>query len=447
MRYKPYPYQERAMQWILDHPAAGLFLSMGLGKTVITLSAVKELMYERYEITKALVIAPLRVAATVWAEEAEKWETGLRCVKILGSQADRLAAMDQEADVYIINRENTEWLVNECQKRKKWPYDMVVLDELSSFKSPTAARFKALRRVRPAISRVVGLTGTPAPNGLMDLWSQIYLLDEGKRLGKTVGGYRTRYFDAGKRNGNIVYEWKPKDGAEMAIYDLLSDLCISMQSKDYLDLPERLDIPVTVRLDDKARAAYDKMEQDMLLPLKDQMITAASAAVVTGKLLQLANGAIYDADHNYHVIHDAKLDALEDLVEEAQGEPVLVYYSYQHDLHRLLERFPKAKQLFTAEDVDRWNRGKIPMMLAHPDSAGHGLNLQQGGHIVVWFGLTWSLEKYQQANARLHRQGQGHPVTVYHVIAEGTMDEQVMRILDRKDQRQSALIEAVKARI
>lgn len=447
MEYRPYPYQQRAMQWILDHPEAGLFLEMGLGKTVITLTAVKEMLLD--EITKVLVIAPLRVASTVWAEEAAKWDhlQGLRVVKVLGSQAERRAALQQDADIYVINRENTAWLVNECQRVHKWPFDMLVLDELSSFKSPAAARFKALRRVRPAVRRVVGLTGTPAPNGLLDLWAQVYLLDEGKRLGKTVGGYRTRYFDEGRRNGNIVYEWRPKPGADTAIYGALADICISMQARDYIELPDRLDQEVVVRLDARARKAYDTMEHDMLLPLKDQVITAASAAVVTGKLLQLANGAIYDEERKFHTIHDAKLDALQELVEAAQGQPVLVYYAYQHDLHRIMEKLPQARQLITAADVNEWNAGRIPLLLAHPDSAGHGLNLQQGGHILVWFGLTWSLEKYQQANARLHRQGQGHPVTVYHVISEGTMDEQVMRILARKDARQSALIEAVKARL
>lgn len=417
---------------------------------MITLTAIEELMHERFEASRVLVVAPLRVAATVWAEETRKWDhlTGLRCVKVLGSQQDRLAALDTDADIYIINRENVDWLCRTCQERKRWPFDMVVLDELSSFKSASAARFKALRRVRPAISRIVGLTGTPAPNGLLDLWAQIYLLDEGERLGKTLGGFRARYFDEGRRNGNIVYNWIPKRGAEEAIYEKLMDLCISMKAADYIELPERIDTEVRVRLGERAQADYDKLEHDMLLPLKEGgEITAASAAVVTGKLLQLANGAVYDAERKYHVIHDEKLDALEDLIESAQGQPVLVYYSYQHDLQRILQRFPKAKQLFSAKDVDMWNAGKIPIMLAHPDSAGHGLNLQFGGHILIWFGLTWSLEKYQQANARLHRQGQGKPVTVFHIIAEGTMDEQVMKILSRKEIKQNALIEAVKARL
>ena len=444
MKYKPYPYQEKAKQWIIDHPAAGLFLGCGLGKTVITLTALAEL-----KPTKALVIAPLRVAATVWAEEAQKWDhlKHLRVVKVLGSQAERLQALRQDADIYVINRENTEWLVNQCQKERRWPFEVVVLDELSSFKSAKAARFKALRRVRPAMGRVIGLTGTPAPNGLIDLWAQIYLLDEGERLHHTLGAYRMRYFDPGRRNGNIVYDWRPKPGAEEAIYEKLTDICISMQARDYLELPDRLDRTIKVTLEPKAQRAYERMEKDMLLPLQDQVITAASAAVVTGKLLQLANGAIYDAEHDYHVIHDAKIGALEDIVEAANGQPVLVYYSYQHDLQRIKERFPQAVQLATADDVARWNRGQIPILLAHPDSAGHGLNLQHGGHILVWFGLTWSLEKYQQANARLHRQGQGQPVTVYHIVADGTMDEQVMQILERKDQRQNALIEAVKARL
>lgn len=411
---------------------------------MITLTAV-DILLRAGEITKVLVVAPLRVAATVWAEEARKWDhlQHLRVVKVLGDQATRLQALQQEADIYVINRENVDWLV----RQGRWPFDAVVLDELSSFKSATAARFKALRRVRPAIGRIIGLTGTPAPNGLIDLWSQVYLLDEGERLHKTLGAYRTRYFDPGRRNGQIVFNWVPKPGAAEAIYGKLADICISMQAKDYLELPDRLDREVKVPLSPAARRAYETMESDMLLPLRDQVITAASAAVVTGKLLQLANGAIYDADRNVHEIHQAKLDALEDILEAANGEPVLVYYAYQHDLSRIKKRFPQAVQLATSRDVDNWNQGQIPLLLAHPDSAGHGLNLQQGGHIMVWFGLTWSLEKYQQACARLYRQGQSRPVTVYHVIAEGTMDEQVLRILDKKDGRQNALIEAVKARL
>jgi len=448
MIYKPYPYQQRAEQHILDHPACGLFLEMGLGKTVITLSAVNELMYNRFEITRALVIAPLRVAATVWAEEAQKWDhlKHLRVQKVLGQRGQRVWALGQDADIYVINRENVEWLVDYLQG-SRWPFDMVVLDELSSFKSARANRFKALRRVRPAIDRVVGLTGTPAPNGLIDLWAQVYLLDRGERLGKTLGGYRQRYFNEGRRNQQVVFEYVPKPGAAEAIYEKLSDICVSMKARDYLDMPDRLDRVVRVSLPPEARRAYDQLERDLLLPLAgDAVVTAQTAAVVTNKLLQMANGAVYDEARKAHAIHAAKLDALEDLVEAANGQPVLVYYGYQHDLQRIMEKFPQARQLVTPQDVKDWNEGKVPLMLAHPDSAGHGLNLQAGGHILVWFGLTWSLEKYQQANGRLYRQGQRQPVTIYHIVAEGTMDERVLRVLEGKDTRQDALIEAVKAR-
>lgn len=408
-------------------------------------------MYNRFEITRVLVIAPLRVALTVWAEEAQKWDhlKHLRVEKVLGPRVARILALHREADIYVINRENVEWLVDYLQASKeKWPFDMVVLDELSSFKSAQANRFKALRRVRPAMARVVGLTGTPAPNGLIDLWAQVYLLDRGERLGKTLGGYRQRYFNEGRRNQQVVFEYVPKPGAAEAIYEKLGDICVSMKARDYLDMPDRLDRVVRVSLPPFARDAYDQLERDLLLPLAgDAVVTAQTAAVVTNKLLQMANGAVYDEARKAHAIHTAKLDALEDLVEAANGQPVLVYYGYQHDLQRIMEKFPGARQLVTQQDVKDWNEGKAPLMLAHPDSAGHGLNLQAGGHILVWFGLTWSLEKYQQANGRLYRQGQRQPVTIYHIVAEGTMDERVMRVLEGKDTRQDALIEAVKARV
>lgn len=450
MKYEPYPYQQNAEQWIMEHPAAGLFLECGLGKTVVTLSAACRLLCDTFEINRVLVIAPLRVAATVWAEEAQKWDhlRHLRFSKILGDRKQRLAALEKDADIYIINRENTLWLVNLYRGRcKKWPFDMVVLDELSSFKSSSSERFRALRSMRPHMERIVGLTGTPAPNGLIDLWAQVYLLDRGERLGPTLGGYRTRYFNEGRRNAQIVFNWVPKPGADEAIYERLADLCVSMRAKDYLDLPEQIDRVVSVSLPEEAKAKYDKLERDLVLPLADGQITAMSAAVVVNKLLQVANGACYDEDREAHWMHDAKIDVLADLVEAANGKPVLVYYGFRHDLQRITEKFPGARQLSTVADVNDWNAGKVPLMLAHPDSAGHGLNLQQGGHILVWFGLTWSLEKYMQANARLHRQGQQHPVTVFHLVAKDTMDEQVMRILAGKEQRQEALIEAVKARL
>lgn len=412
------------------------------------MTAIQRLIYERMEVDRVLVVAPLRVAATVWAQEAQKWEhtRHLRVAKVLGSAAERKEALRQDADIYVINRENVAWLVEYLQ-RDMWKFDMVVVDELSSFKSSASARFRALRRVRPLVKRFVGLTGTPAPNGLIDLWAQVYLMDRGERLGATLGGYRQRYFTEGRRNAQVVFNWVPKPGADKAIFERLGDICISMKAEDYLTLPERMEHRVSVVLPPEAKAQYDTLERDLILPLADSVVTAQTAAVVTGKLLQMSGGAVYDSSHAWHEIHRAKLDVLHELVEESQGQPMLVYYGYQHDLQRLLEEFPQARKLSTAENVENWNAGQIPMLLAHPDSAGHGLNLQAGGHIMVWFSLTWSLEKYQQANARLYRQGQGQPVQIYHLIAQGTMDEQVMQILERKEARQEALIDAVKARI
>lgn len=448
MGFKMYPYQEAAAQWIMDHRAAGLFLEMGLGKTVITLTAVKKLI-EQGEVRRVLVIAPLRVAATVWAEEIDKWDHlhGLKAVKALGDRQERLEAVKAGAEITIINRENVEWLVDVLSVKKKWPFDMVVIDELSSFKSSHSKRFRALRRARPAMKRIVGLTGTPAPNGLIDLWSQVFLLDQGAHLGRTLGAYRDAYFNPGRRNQQIVFEWLPKPGAERQIYGKLQDFCMSMRAADYLQMPDRLVRTVKVDMIPAARKAYDTMAHDLVLPLQGKEITAENAAVVVGKLLQMANGAVYDEARGVHVIHEAKLDALQDLVEAANGNPVLVFYAYQHDAARIQERFPEARLLITADDVNSWNAGQVPLMLAHPDSAGHGLNLQEGGHILVWFGLTWSLEKYQQACARLHRQGQKRPVTIYHIIASGTVDEAVLQVLEGKKKLQDALIDAVKLEV
>jgi len=448
MLYRPYPYQEAAKQWILDHKRCGLFLEMGLGKTVITLTAVKELI-EDFAVSKVLVIAPLRVAMTVWAEEARKWDhlQGLRIRKVLGSSTDREAALRKDADVYVINRENVAWLVDHQAETKVWPFDMLVIDELCSFKSPKAERFKALRRVLPAVRRIVGLTGTPAPNGLLDLWSQIYLLDRGERLGKFIGHYRERWFIPGHRSGNVVYNWVPIRGASAEIYGRIKDICMSMTAEDYLQMPDRVDITIPVKLSEKARRAYDTLEKDLVLPMRGETITAQNAAVLAGKLLQISNGAVYTEDHKWQLVHDTKLDALEDLIEAANGEPVLVYYSYQHDAERICRRFPQAVQLKGYDEVQRWNDGQIPLLIAHPASAGHGLNLQRGGHILVWYGLTWSLELYQQANARLYRQGQDKPVKIYHLVAQDTVDEGVVKILTGKAERQDALIDAVKARI
>ncbi|MCL5292556.1 MAG: DEAD/DEAH box helicase [Actinobacteria bacterium] len=449
MKFTPHVYQEHAVEKIVELPAVGLFLDMGLGKTVATLTAIDELLYDRFEVGRVLVIAPLRVAESVWPAEIEKWDhlSHLRISKVLGTPRERLAALSALADIYVINRENVGWLVD--YYGKDWPFDTVVVDELSSFKSSKAKRFRALRKVRPLINRIVGLTGTPASNGLIDLWAQLYLLDQGERLGKNVTGYRNRYFDPGRQDPRrrVVYEWVPKLGAEEAIHRKISDICVSMRAEDYLDLPERIDNVVTVRLPSTARESYEQLERQFLLPFIGGDVVAKTAAVLANKLLQLANGAVYDEHGGVEEIHIAKLDALEELIEEANGKPVLVAYAYRHDLARLQERFSKAWVLETPEDVRRWNAGEVPLLLAHPASAGHGLNLQVGGNTVVWFGLTWSLELYQQFNARLHRQGQKNSVIVHHLVAENTMDEQVMKVLEGKTAGQTALLEAVKARI
>lgn len=449
MKYQPHEYQLFAQWKIEEQDAVGLLLEMGLGKTIITLSAVENLMYNAYEVQKVLVIAPLRVAQTVWDAEAAKWDhtKHLRFSKVLGNPREREAALERDADVYLINRENVPWLCGRYAGKAVWPFDMVVIDELSSFKSRSAERFKALRKVRPKIHRIVGLTGTPAPNGLLDLWPQMYLLDQGHALYRTMTQYRDEFFTPGKRNGQIVYEWRLKDHAEEAIYNRLSDLCVSMKAQDWLRMPERIDNVIRVEIPADAKAQYDSMERDLILPLKGQTITATSAAVVVNKLLQMAGGAVYDDDGKSHELHRAKLDAMRDIVEAANGNPTLCYYAYKHERDRLLAEFPQARELKSPQDVRDWNDGRIPLMLCHPDSAGHGLNLQAGGHVLVWFGLTWSLEKYQQANARLHRQGQKEAVIVHHIIAKDTMDERVLAVLEAKDRRQDALMEAVKARM
>nr|DAO70451.1 MAG TPA: Chromatin remodeling complex ATPase [Caudoviricetes sp.] len=389
------------------------------------------------------------MAEDTWTKESAKWDhlQGLRVVRVLGSQAQRICALETDADIYCINRENIPWLVK--YYGTDWPFDGVVLDELSSFKSPSSKRFKAMRKVRPLIKHIVGLTGTPSPNGLIDLWAQIYLLDQGKRLGRTLTEYRNRYFNPGRRNGYVVYDWVPKVGAEDEIYRRISDICISMKACDYLKLPERVDVVRTVKLDNEAQTVYTEMEKEAVLELgPNEIVDAGTAAVVSGKLLQIANGAVYDEDGKTHIIHESKLDTLEDVIEAVNGRPVLVFYAYQHDLERIVQRFPQARKLEGSAEIDAWNRGEIPILLAHPAGAGHGLNLQAGGNHIVWFGLTWSLELYQQANARIYRQGvKGERVTITHLVAEGTIDEDVMRVLDGKATRQDALLEAVKARV
>lgn len=445
MKYKPHNYQQFATDFILNQSICCLMLDMGLGKTVITLTALWQLALDSFDVSRVLVIAPKRVAEDTWPKELAKWEhlTGLTSSLVLGSAAERKAALQRKAFLYIINRENVAWLV----KNHYWDFDMVVIDELSSFKSNKAERFKAMKKVRPMITRIVGLTGTPAPNTLLDLWPQMYLMDMGQRLGRFIGGFRDRFFLPDKRNREIIYSYKPREGAEEAIYALISDICISMKAADYLDMPERIDNRIEVSMSPKERKLYDDFQKDMVLSIGDEELDAVNAAALSNKLLQMANGAVYGEDKKVIPIHDRKLDALEDLVEAANGKPLLVAYWYKHDLQRIKARFKNARCIDTAKDIDDWNAGQIPLALIHPASAGHGLNLQDGGCTIVWLGLTWSLELYQQLNARLWRQGQKHTVVIHHIITKGTHDEDVMRALENKDTRQSALIEAVRARI
>ena len=449
MKYIPHKYQQLAERHIYQTPRCGLFLEMGLGKTVVTLTAINNLIYDSFEISKALVIAPLRVAEDTWSRESEKWDhlKHLRISKILGTLKQRRKAIAADADIYIVNRENVVWLCNELsQIGDGWDFDAVIIDELSSFKSPKAQRFKALRKYITRSSRVIGLTGTPAPNGLIDLWSQIYLLDGGERLGKTVTGFRERYFVPNQRNQTTIFNYKPKPEAEENINEKISDICISMKADDWLEMPERIDSIQTVKLSEKEMAAYEKFEKDAYLQFLEGEVTATSAAALTGKLLQYSNGAMYLPDGGYVKTSEKKLDMLEELVEAANGKPVLCFYSFRHDLERIREKFPKARKLESSKDITDWNNGEIPMLLAHPAGAGHGLNLQAGGHIIVWFGLTWNLELYQQANARLYRQGQQEAVIVHHLITEGTMDSHVLESLQGKKDVQDDLMEALKVK-
>lgn len=448
MNFKPYPYQQRAIDHILKYPASALFLDMGLGKTVCTLTAIKELL-DCFEVSKVLIIATKRVALSTWTDEAAKWEHlhDLRLSRVLGTERERKAALGRDADIYVINRENVVWLTEYLGS--DWPFDMMVIDELSSFKSSSAKRFRALRRFRPRVHRVVGLTGTPASNGYMDLWAEMYLLDQGERLGKTITGYRSTYFRPGRQNGYVVYDWKLLPGADKVIQHKIGDICLSMSAEDYLELPELLVNDVRVPLPEKAMKAYKKMERDKVLEVLDQEISAFQAATLMGKLLQMANGAVYDDDGGVTELHKAKLDALGELLESAQGQPVLCFYSYKHDLERIRETFKsyEPRTLDSEKDIRDWNEGRIRLLLAHPASAGHGLNLQAGGHILVWFGLPWSLELYQQANARLHRQGQTERVIVHRILAEGTADDIVREKLERKGLTQDELLEKLKGRL
>lgn len=443
--YKPHEYQRFSTEFIINNREVGLFLEPGLGKTVITLTAINELLYDYFDAVKVLVIAPLRVARDTWGRECEKWihTEGLSISKILGSEKERRMALYQKADIYLINRENVEWLI----ENTVWDFDLVIIDELSSFKSPSAKRFKALKKVRHRIKRIVGLTGTPAPNGLLDIWSQIYLLDGGERLGRTFGGYRGRYFNPRKYiNGGIPTDYVLNEDAEEKIYEKISDICISMKALDYIKMPDIIFNKVEVELSEQEMKLYRRLERDLLLPLEDSDIDAANAAVLSNKLLQMSNGAVYDEFKDVHEIHLRKMEALEDLIESANGKPVLIYYSFKHDRDRI-QKWIQVGEINTSEDIARWNNGEMKVALCHPASAGHGLNLQDGGSTIVWFGVTWSLELYQQANARLWRQGQKQTVVIHHILTKNTIDERVMKALDEKDTSQNALIKAVKARI
>ena len=416
---------------------------------MITLTAIQDLI-EDFAVWKVLVIAPKRVAEDTWTREHKKWDhlQTLRISKVMGSAAQRTAALAKDADVYVIGRDNVQWLINHyTELRKGWPFDMIVIDELSSFKNPQAKRFRALKKALPCTKRIVGLTGTPSPNGLMDLWAQVYLLDQGERLGRTIGSYREKYFRPGKRNGYVVFQWEPVKGAQQAIEDKLRDLCVSMSAADYLELPDRIDRVTPVALTERERKAYETMERESLIELEssEDAVVGLNAAAVMNKLLQIANGRVYTSEGQVLRVHEEKLDALEEIADTAQG-PVLVFYSFRHDLDAIRERFPDARTLEKASDIEDWNAGRIAVLLAHPASVGYGLNLQAGGHVIVWYGLTWSLELYQQANARLYRQGQEHTVIVHHLVAEGTVDEQVMEALKRKDTSQEALLAALKER-
>lgn len=426
---------------------------MRLGKTSIVLSAVKELKYNRFAVSKVLVIAPKKVAEGTWSKEKDKWDHTrcLRISRVLGSEKKRIRALYEPADVYIINRENVVWLVDFY--KNDWPFDMVVIDESSSFKSHKAKRFKALSAMAPRIKRIVELTGTPSPNGLADLWAQLYLLDEGARLGTRYAGFRERYFDAGPRHNGIVYKYSAKQGSEEAILSAISDICVSMRAADYLELPDCIMHEIPVELDPKAAKAYRELEREMVLELPDDEVTVTSAAALSNKLLQLGNGAIYGEDHSVHEVHGCKIESFMELIESlsASGKSALVFYNYQHDMERLQGALAKTglvvRELKTTEDEDDWNAGKIDILLTHPASSAYGLNLQQGGNHVVWFGLNWNYELYTQANKRLHRQGQTEKVIIHHLVCEGTRDEDVMTALARKDDVQQFVMESLKARI
>lgn len=440
MTYKPHDYQTYATEFIKSHSTACLMLEMGLGKTVITLTALWDLILDSFEVRRVLIIAPLRVAEHTWQEELKKWEhlSGLTLSVVVGSDKERRAALRKPAFLYTLNRENVVWLID----NKLFDFDMVIIDELSSFKSYQSKRFKSLRRVQASTKRMVGLTGTPG--NLMDLFSEIGILDGGKRLGRFITGFRDQYFLPDKRNGQVVFSYKPKEGAEDAIYDRISDMTISMKALDYLQMPERIDHEVLVEMNLKEKELYQTFKQELVVSLKDQVIDALNSASLSNKLLQLANGSVYVEEGAVLPFHDKKLDVLEEMVEAMQGKPLLVAYWFKHDLKRLKERFKEARTIASSQAIRDWNNGKISIGLIHPASSGHGLNLQAGGSTICWFGLTWSLELYQQLNARLWRQGQKETVIIHHLITKGTIDEEVMKRLKTKTVTQDHIIEAVR---
>lgn len=446
MRYVAHNYQNYAKDFILAHKVSALFLDCGLGKTITTLTAINDLMYDSFEISKVLIIAPLRVAQSTWKDEIEKWDhlNLLRYSIVVGDEKERLKALKQNSDIYIINRENVDWLVT--KSGIDFNFDMLVIDELSSFKSHTSKRFKSLLKIRPYFERVVGLTGTPSSNGLMDLWAEFRVLDLGERLGRYITHYRNEYFLPDKRNGAVIFSYKPQPNAEERIYRRLADMTISMKSTEYLKMPELILNELEINLDEEDQMKYKKFKKEMVMTIQEKEIDAINAASLSNKLIQLANGSIYDEDKKFYEVHNKKLDKLEEIIESANGKPVLVAYWFKADKERIEKRF-KVREIKTADDIKQWNMGMINLALIHPASAGHGLNLQSGGFTLVWFSLTWSLELYQQTNARLYRQGQKDTVVIHHLITKNTIDEDIMKSLKRKDKTQEALMRAVKARI
>lgn len=448
MQYTPHTYQTRLKDFIIDHRYAFLTVDMGLGKTVTTLTAVRELLEDYFEISRVLVIAPKSVAENTWTGECAKWDhlAHLRVSVIMGKvEKKRIKALNTPADIYVINRDNVVWLVRHLGSR--WNFDTVIIDESSSFKNPQAQRFKALRKVRPKIRRLVLLTGTPSPNGHMDLWAQMWLIDMGERLGKTLTSYRTRYFRPGRSNGHVVYDWILRPGSHEAISDLMSDVTVSLKAEDWLEVPDFIETDIRIALSPSESKAYRDFERDQLMSLDGKDIEAVTAAALTNKLLQFTGGAMYDTEHGWHQVSDAKLRALDDILEAANGEPVLVFYQYKHELERLLDRYASMKPVAfsgSPETLKAWNEGRIPLMVCQPASVQYGLNMQQGGHIIVWYTPTWNLEQYQQANARLHRQGQTHPVVCYRLICEGTVDNRVVDAVAGKDNIQEALLQMIR---